>query len=223
MYYNIEDSPIAQDIHAFSATQLAETGRVVRAVDALFGMGEFMYMPGVASTAVGDAILINPYLATTTRCPATGGVGLIGIAMSANILTTTYGFYQISGAAVIRANGAVAAAALLYMAATGAVDDAVVAGEIIFSAYSATASGWTITKTCQTTNGGTVLQVPNTAGLFIGMTPSGTGIAASTITAIDVAGRLVTLSAAMTATGSVTVTFTGTNYVVGGIQRPAIQ
>lgn len=223
MYYQIEDSVIAQDIHAFSTTQLAETGRVVRAVDALFGMGEFIYLPGVAATVVGDVCLFNPYLPTTTRCPATGGVGLLCIAMSANILTTTYGFYQISGAAVIRANGAIAAGALLYMAAVGSVDDAVVAGEIVGNGYSATTSGWTITKVCQTTNGGTVLQVPNTAGLFVGMTPSGTGIAASTISAIDVAGRLVTLSAAMTASGQATVTFTGTNYVVGGIQRPAIQ
>lgn len=223
MYYQIEDSPIPQDIHAFSATQLAETGRIVRAVDPLFGMGEFMYMPGVAACAIGDTTLINPYLATTTRCPATAGVGLIGIAMSANILTTTYGFYQITGAAVVRAGGAIAAGALLYQVGVGSVDDLVAAGEIIFSAYSATASGWTITKTCTTTNGGTVLQVPNTAGLFVGQTPSGTGIAASTITAIDVAGKLITLSAAMTASGTVTVTFTGTNFVVAGISRPAIQ
>lgn len=77
-------------------------GMIVRANDPTFGVGEFILLAGVASTAVGSLVIYNTVSYTTTLCPVTANLGQpVAVAMSANTASTTWGWYQISGVAVV--------------------------------------------------------------------------------------------------------------------------
>ena len=117
-------------------------GTIVTAADPLYGAGEFIYLKGVASTVVGSLVVFDPYLATTTLAPATGGKGPVAVAMSANV-ANQFGWYQIAGAAAVKApNAMVVNAEVFMLAATpGSVDDAPVAGEQVLNAVVSTTTG----------------------------------------------------------------------------------
>lgn len=131
----------AQPIAVTSTTQLHPLGTTVRAVDPTYGEGEFVYLTGVASTAVGDLVAFDQ--GTTIRTLAATR-GPVGVAMSANV-ASQYGWYQVSGQAVVNTAAAVADNALVYSTATaGSVDDAVVSGSQVDGAVfrtSAAAAG----------------------------------------------------------------------------------
>lgn len=77
-------------------------GMIVTANDPTFGDGEFILLAGVASTAIGSLVIYNTVSFTTTLCPVTANLGQpVAVAMSANIVATTWGWYQISGVAVV--------------------------------------------------------------------------------------------------------------------------
>jgi hypothetical protein len=77
-------------------------GQVVQATDPTFGMGEFILLAGVASTAIGSLVTYNTVSYTTTLCPVTSNLGQpVAVAMSANTSASTWGWYQISGVAVV--------------------------------------------------------------------------------------------------------------------------
>lgn len=85
-------------------------GMIVTAQDPTFGVGEFILLAGVASTIVGSLVIYNTVSFTTTLCPVTANLGQpVAVAMSANTASTTWGWYQISGVAVV-AKSAVALA-----------------------------------------------------------------------------------------------------------------
>lgn len=144
MAYTISTAQIGtQPIGVTSTTQLQPLGQIVRAVDPTYGEGEFVYLTGVANTAVGDVVVIDQ--GTTTRAVA-GSRGPVGVAMSANV-ASQYGWYQISGRAVVNVAAAVADNALVFATATaGSVDDAVVTGDQIDGAVfrAAASSGTTV-------------------------------------------------------------------------------
>ena len=105
------------------------------------GSGEFIYLKGVASTTVASWVTYNPddwttaLLVADTKAP-------VAIAMSANIVATTFGWYQIEGLAVGKALAGYVDNALVYATATaGSVDDAVVAGDRVKNAIGASALG----------------------------------------------------------------------------------
>ena len=106
----------AQPIDQTSTVQTLPLGTVVRAVDATYGEGEFIYLKGVASTAVSDAVVYNVAAGTTTRTTATTS-GLVGIAMSANV-ANQYGWYQISGEAIVNAAASIVAGKTVSQTAT---------------------------------------------------------------------------------------------------------
>jgi hypothetical protein len=77
-------------------------GMIVMAEDPTFGMGEFILLAGVASTAVGSMVTYNTVSYTTALCPVTANLGQpVAFAMSANTSSSTWGWYQISGVAVV--------------------------------------------------------------------------------------------------------------------------
>jgi hypothetical protein len=117
-------------------------GTVVRATDPVYGQGEFVYLQGIASTAIGSMVDFDQYLGTSALSPATAGTGPVAIAMSANV-ALQYGWYQIEGSAVVKApNAMVVGADVFSLAATpGSVDDAVVTGEQILGAKVSTTTG----------------------------------------------------------------------------------
>lgn len=77
-------------------------GMVVTGADPTLGGGEFILLAGVASTIVGSLVIYNTVSFTTTLCPVTANLGQpVAVAMSANIVATTWGWYQIGGVAVV--------------------------------------------------------------------------------------------------------------------------
>lgn len=130
--------PIAET----STTQKWKMGDIRRGVDPTLGGGEFIYLKGVASTVVGSLVDYDQYLATTALAPATGGIGPVAVAMSANV-ALQWGWYQIGGTAAVKAPNAMTPGAEVYMLAAtpGSVDDADVANEQIINAKVSTTTG----------------------------------------------------------------------------------
>ncbi len=122
-----------QAIDETSATQEHPLGSIVTAEDVAstaYGVGEFIYLKGVASTVVGSVVTYDAGGFTTALASA-NAVGPIAVAMSANV-ADQYGWYQIGGRGVVKGLAGLAADALCYLTATaGSVDDAVVAGDAI--------------------------------------------------------------------------------------------
>jgi hypothetical protein len=134
-----ENALIGQAIADTSTTKKAMLGTRVRAKDPTYGPGEFIYLKGVASTAVGDAVVYDLDDWTTARA-TTSTTGFVAIAMSANV-ANQYGWYQIFGKGVVTA-GTVADNAKVWATATpGTVDDATADGYMIHNAWFASADG----------------------------------------------------------------------------------
>jgi hypothetical protein len=131
----------AQAITDLSTTQRHPLGFIMQATDPVYGSGEFVYCLGVASSVAGDWVTYNADDGTTTRLVGTALIGPVGITMAA-LIATTYGWVQISGKAIGRANAGFADNANVYATATaGQVDSAVVAGARVKNAKGASAVG----------------------------------------------------------------------------------
>lgn len=90
--------PIAQT----STTQNHPLGFKASAYDPTYGFGEFVYLAGVGSTAVGSLVTYNQLTGATTLAPNTAHLAQpLAVAMAANTSSTSYGWYQVQGAAVI--------------------------------------------------------------------------------------------------------------------------
>lgn len=115
-------------------------GTIVQASDPTYGSGEFIYLLGLASTAVGSWVTYNADDNSTTLLAA-NAIGPVAVAMSANV-ASQYGWYQISGKAIGKALTAYADDALVYATGTaGSVDDTPVAGDRVKLAKGASAVG----------------------------------------------------------------------------------
>ena len=138
-YISVEAALGLQPIADTEAVQKHPLGTTIRAVDETYGEGEFVYLKGVASTVVGSVVIFDQKLATTTLSVA-GSRGPAAVAMSANV-ANQFGWYQVSGSAVVKA-ATVANNASPYVTATaGTIDDAVVSGDKIDGARFKTADG----------------------------------------------------------------------------------
>lgn len=143
MAYAITNNYIGfQALSTTDTVQHHPLGTIVTGRDVTYGGGEFIYLKGVASTVVGSLVTFDQYLATTTLAPATGGKGSVAVAMSANV-ASQYGWYQIAGAAAVKAPNAMSAGADVFMLAAtpGSVDDAQVNGEQVLNATVSTTTG----------------------------------------------------------------------------------
>jgi len=126
-------------------------GTVRRFIDTTgkYGVGEFIYLPGVASLAVGDVVEYNLSAgvvastdATVVRWAGTAGSGkALAIAMTANTSATTFSWYQIGGAAVVNTNGTVAAGDKAFWQATATVSTTQVNGKQVLGAVAFSANG----------------------------------------------------------------------------------
>jgi hypothetical protein len=143
LFHTTEAYVIDQAIADTSTTQKHALGKIVRAKDiasTAYGEGEFIYLKGVASTAVGSWVTYNMDDGSTTLLAA-NAIGAVGVAMSANV-ANQYGWYQINGKAVGLCLASYADNGLVYATATaGSVDDAVVAGDRVKNAIGASAIG----------------------------------------------------------------------------------
>lgn len=108
---NQTDSGVTQP-NASSATPTPPLypGMVINAIDPTYGGGEFILLAGVASTVVGSLVIYNTVSYTTTLCPVTANLGQpVAVAMSANTSSSTWGWYQIGGVAVVSKSAVVLA------------------------------------------------------------------------------------------------------------------
>lgn len=134
--------PIDQTLAAFTGAGRStpwKIGDVIKAVDPVLGVAEFIYLQGLAATALGELVIYDHNAGTTKRAVAADR-GPCAVAMSANV-ASQFGWYQITGLAKIK-SGVVAAGGAVYLTATpGTVDDAVVATDKVDGARFKTADG----------------------------------------------------------------------------------
>lgn len=91
---------LGQNIDETSTTQKFALGTIVNAKHATLGVGEFIYLKGVASTAVGYIVNYDDTWQTALDTSAVAGPSRpLAVAMSANV-ASQYGWYQIGGMAV---------------------------------------------------------------------------------------------------------------------------
>jgi hypothetical protein len=131
-----------QALNATSSVQKGALGRIIQAIDPVYGAGEFVYLKGVVGTLVGSLVTYDQNLGITVLAPATGGKGPLAVAMSANV-ANQFGWYQISGAAAVLAPNAMTPGAGVFMLAAtpGSVDDAQVNGAQVLNAVVSTTTG----------------------------------------------------------------------------------
>lgn len=121
---------IGQNIADTSTTAKQALGTRVQAKDPTYGVGEFIYLKGVASTAVGSVVLYNPDDWSTSLATA-NDKGKLAVAMSANV-ASQYGWYQIFGKGAAKVLTGFADNGDCYLTSTaGSVDDTDVAGDFI--------------------------------------------------------------------------------------------
>lgn len=137
--------PIAES----STVQYHPFGTKADAKDDTYGVSEFLYLAGAASTVAGDFVCYNLKTGATVRAVHGGATstGPGAVAMSDNV-AGQYGWYAIFGAVPVVA-ATVAADAPLYLTSTaGSLDDSVVSGDLVTGiiARAATSSGY---ATCQ--------------------------------------------------------------------------
>lgn len=141
MAYHVTGALGYQDIGETSTVQKHPLGTRVIGTDPTYGDAEFIYLKGVANTAVGNLVTYDAKDGVTVRTVA-ASKGPCAVAMSANV-ADQYGWYCVKAANVpITCAAAAAVDVALYVTATaGAVDDAVVAGQGIVGAVLNTAAG----------------------------------------------------------------------------------
>lgn len=139
MAYVIQENRLGQSlIGSVDAAAAVPVGTIVRATDPTYGAGEFIYLAGVASTAVGSWVTYNLDDGSTVLLAA-NAIGPVAVAMGATV-ASTWGWYQISGKAVGKALASYADNGLVFATATaGSVDDAVVDGDMVHLAKGASA------------------------------------------------------------------------------------
>lgn len=127
-----------QPIAEVSSVQRHPLGEIVLATDPDRGTGEFIYLKGAANTAVGSVVVYNMDDGSTTLA-ASNAIGPVAVAMAATV-ASTFGWYQIQGKAVVKALTSFADNANCYLTSTaGSIDDAVVAGDLVFNMKGASA------------------------------------------------------------------------------------
>lgn len=125
MAYAVTNLAGAQPIANTSTEQKHVLGTIVRALDPTYGEGEFIYLLGVASTAVGSIVTFDASTYQTVLCAVGGNIPRpIAVAMSANV-ANQYGWYQISGQAVCAKTCTISLAA---GAAVGVLTTGLIAG-----------------------------------------------------------------------------------------------
>ena len=99
-------------------------GTIVTAHDPTYGSGEFIYLTGVASTAVGSLVTYMNTGATALAAVGANKPQPIAVAMAATV-ASEFGWYQISGRAVCKKSCTISLAA---NAAVGVLTTGLIAG-----------------------------------------------------------------------------------------------
>lgn len=150
MTYIITDTVAGtQAIAENSTTQKHKLGTIVRAKDPTYGEGEFIYLQGVASTTVGALVTYNIGWQSALATSAVGISNPHAVAMSACV-ASEYGWYQISGLAIVsKANTSSFAASAALASASGEAIAAVSTNRLASAIVSVVASAKSDVTTVQ--------------------------------------------------------------------------
>lgn len=99
-YYATEEHVIEQLIADTSTTAKHTLGTIIRGRDDTYGGAEFIYLKGIGSTVVGSIVNYDDSYTTALNTTGLSTPRPLAIAMSANV-ASQYGWYQISGLAVV--------------------------------------------------------------------------------------------------------------------------
>lgn len=140
MAYIVTGQTIGAQAFADNATTASHAiGSVNEGTDPSRGYGKFIYLKGVVGTVVGSVVTYNPETGTTVLA-TTRARGLAAVAMAATV-ANQFGWYQREGSAAVKAATVVAGAIPYATATPGTVDDAVVAGDLMYGATFTSADG----------------------------------------------------------------------------------
>ncbi len=116
-----------------------ELGDIQKAKDPTYGVGEFTYLKGITSTALGSWVGYSLTLGSSVLAVANGNYPL-AVAMAAVDTTTKSGWYQISGIAVAKGLTSITHTSgfLALTSTAGSLDDASVIGDHVFNAHKTT-------------------------------------------------------------------------------------
>lgn len=137
MTYVFQNNSVGwQPIASKDTTQKHGLGTIVKATDPTYGSGEFIYLKGVASCALGSWVTYNLDDGSTTLLAA-NAIGPVAVAMAATT-ASYYGWFQIHGKAVGKCLTQFADNGKVWITGTGgSVDDASVAGDGVNNAKGA--------------------------------------------------------------------------------------
>ena len=126
MAYTITTSQLGfQNIADTSTVKNHPLGTIVAGYDPTYGAGGFVSLLGVASTVVGSVVTYDASTYQTVLSAVGGNIPrAVAIAMSANV-ASQYGWYQISGVAVVKKTCTISLAA---GAAVGVLTTGLIAG-----------------------------------------------------------------------------------------------
>lgn len=113
----IEQEIGLQPITDIETTAQHPLGKIARAEDPTYGHGEFIYLQGVASTGIGDIVEYTTGFQTGKASIAVTMAEPLAVAMSA-CTASYYGWYQISGQALVSTASATTFAADAAFGAT---------------------------------------------------------------------------------------------------------
>lgn len=117
------------DVHS---TQQNQLGRIVPGEDASGNFAEYIYLPGVASVAIGSWVTYDE--AFTTLRAVANAQGDVAVAMAA-VVAGKFGWFQITGKASALALTAFADNGKVFLTSTdGSVDDTDVGGDFVCGA-----------------------------------------------------------------------------------------
>ena len=186
------------------------------------GGAEAVYVRGQSAFAVGRLVCLDKDW-NILDLPVTANTGRpVFVVMQAFSATNQYGWVMRTGMFPV-AFSVAATVGSVFGGTAGVATPTAAAGRQIMNSTTLIAAASTFTKSVRTLIGSPWVQVLNgIGGLYPGLTPSGTGIPASTISSIEPDNR-IRLSANATASGVVTMTLTHTGFGIVHFDRPFIQ
>lgn len=124
------------NFYAIDSSQKFDLGSRCKGKSATYGVAEFIYLKGVASTAEGSWVIYDEEFVTTLL--PTDPKGNVAVAMAATV-ADTYGWYCIFGKCAASTTS-VDDNDLLYQEAAGQCSDTVTAGDRVFGAIARSAT-----------------------------------------------------------------------------------
>lgn len=143
--YNAPLGQPAFDLKGVDTVARMAIGSVMKVYDDLLGEAEFIYLPGVAGTLAGDHVVYDllPGAPTSTRSTAAGQAnsGSVSAVAQAAIGAGQFGWYQISGVAIVNVVAGTVAGRAFLSATAGQLTSTAAAGAQLIGSRISSAVG----------------------------------------------------------------------------------